>query len=208
MSVPFKPQIQISVFFTALLLLALGCSGNYPVTDGFHRNLPQANTRILLWGNSPTVAEAAARWFQKQGVRVIERSKVFPIIEEHHIRLTHTSDDEEAVLRIGKLLGAETVVFAKTSIKSDGFSNYLRQGYVPMHAATVSVQGININTESVTFRGTATYTGGVTGNPQDSLGKLACQALATAWGERPPGDQAINSEDMCALKIAAASTRP
>ncbi len=203
-----KRQSKISLSFAPLLLFALGCAGNYPVTDGFHRSLPQADAPIVVWGNSPTVVETAARWFQKQGLRVIERSKFLSIIDEHRLRLTHTTADDEVMLQIGKLLGAETVVFAKASITSDGFSNRIRQGYVPLHAATVSVQGVNVSTEAVAFSGTAAYTGGIAGSPQDSLAKLTCQALATAWGGRSSGHRTINSEDMCALRIAAASTSP
>lgn len=208
MLVPGKRRIKMSLSLALLLLCALGCAGNYPVTDGFHRSLPQADSLIVIWGSSTTIAETAARWFHKQGLRVIERSSFLPIIHEHGLQLTHTTADDEVMLRIGKLLGAETVVFANASITSDGFSNHIRQGYVPLHAATVSVQGVNVNTEAVAFRGTATYAGGVTGNPQDSLAKLTCQALATAWGGRPSGNRTIHSEEMCALKIVGVSARP
>jgi len=44
--------------------------------------------------------------------------------------------------------------------------------------------------------------------PEDGLAKLTCQALATVWGLRPAGDQAISSQSMCAAETPISSATP
>ena len=92
-----------------LISLTVGCA-QYPVTDGFHKTLPQQNTRAVVWGNHPAAAGTATTWLQKRGLTIVERARLQQVFDEQQIRLTHTPDDEAQVLRAGKLLGAEMVI--------------------------------------------------------------------------------------------------
>ena len=74
----FHVQIMIATMTLNLGFLS-GCallppSPIYPITDGFHHSLPQPNTRIVVWGNSPVVMGTATTWLQKRGLRIVERS--------------------------------------------------------------------------------------------------------------------------------------
>jgi len=136
---------------------------------------------------------------------VVERAKLLQLFEEQRIRLTHTADDEGPILRVGKLLGAGMVVFTDASVSSGVVSNYNVDasggtgGSVPVHSAAVSIRGVDVETSEVLWNGVARYPGQSRGSPEDTLAKLTCQALATAWGFRPAGDQAISSQSMCTV---------
>ena len=189
-------------------------STTYPVTDGFHHSLPLPNTRIVIWGDTPTVTGTATTWLQKRGLRIVERAKLLQLFEEQRIRLTHTADDEGPILRVGKLIGAEMVVFADASVTRGVASNYSVNAYggggrsEPVSSASVSIRGVEVETSEVVWNATARYPQQTGGSPEDALAKLTCQALATAWGFRPAGDQAISSQTMCMVEKPMASSTP
>ena len=213
---PFRLRSYRRALIVLLLPSFLVLSGcvSYAVTDGFHHTLPQKDTRIVIWGDSPTVTGTATTWLQKRGLRVVERARLMQLFEEQRIRLTHTLDDEAPILRMGKLLGAGMVVFADSSITSGIASSYSMNAYggsgdsIPVSSAAVSIRGVDIETSEVVWNGIARYPRQNAGAPEDALVKLTCQALATAWGFRPPGDQAISSQSMCEAENAIASATP
>jgi hypothetical protein len=172
-------------------------------TDGFYHSLPPPNTRIVIWGTSPAVTGTATTWLQKRGLRVVERAKLLQILEEQRIRLTHTADDEGPILRVGKLLGAGMVVFLEASVTSDVVSSYSvdpyggKGGSTTVHSAAVSIRGVDVETSEVLWSGIARNPHKNSTAPEDALANLTCQALATAWGLQPAGDQSIASQSMC-----------
>jgi hypothetical protein len=201
---------RIRTFMMALLTGLVGSSGcgavdtsGYPITDGFHQRLPSLNTRVVIWGTSPTVTATATIWLQKRGLRVIERAKLLQTFEEQRIRLTHSADDEGPILRMGKLLGAGMVVFTDASVTSGVESNSSANasggggGSVTVNSESVAIRGVDVETSEVLWNGVARYPVKRADTPDESLAKLTCQALATAWGFRPAGDQAISSRTMC-----------
>jgi len=201
----------------AILLVSSGCGVGglqYPITDGFHHSLPPPNTRIVIWGTFPTVTGTATTWLHRRGLRVVERAKLLQIFEEQRIRLTHTADDEGTVLRVGKLLGAGMVVFTDASVTSGVVSNYSVSAYgggggsATVSSASVTIRGVDVETGEVHWNGVARYPQKTSSAPEDSLAKLTCQALATAWGFRSAGDQAISSQSMCAADKPIASATP
>lgn len=209
---------RICTFVVALLTSLVGSSGcgavdtsGYPITDGFHQRLPSLNTRVVIWGTSPTVTATATIWLQKRGLRVIERAKLLQTFEEQRIRLTHSADDEGPILRVGKLLGAGMVVFIDSSVTSGLESNSRANasgaggGSVTVNSESVAIRGVDVETSEVLWNGVARYPVKRADTPEESLAKLTCQALATAWGFRPAGDQAISSRTMCMVGNSTAS---
>lgn len=190
----------------AFIVLMVGCGGCtlYPVTDGFHKTLPPRGTRAVVWGDHPSSAGTATTWLQKRGLTIVERARLQQIFNEQQIRLTHTPDDEAQVLRVGKLLGAETVIFVDTFFQKELASRHYVGEYGgwgrtdTVYSASVSIRGVNVETSEVVWSGTARYPRPAQGI-EDALVKLTCQALATAWGFRPPGDDKIPSQDMCTV---------
>ncbi len=88
-----------SLWLCLCIPFGIGCAFNpylssYPITDGFQQVLPPQNSRIVVWGEHPTVSGTVITWLQKQGMKIIERAKLKQIFEEQNIRLTHTPDEE------------------------------------------------------------------------------------------------------------------
>lgn len=210
----FRIRTLMMVLLPGFVVLS-GCgivpSTMHPITDGFHHSLPSPSTHIVIWGTSSTVTGTATTWLQKRGLRVVERAKLLQVFEEQRIRLTHTADDEGPILRVGKLLGAGMVVFTDASVTSGVVSNYSVNAYgggggsATVTSASVSIRGVDVETSEVLWNGVARYPQNSSSAPEDGLVKLTCQALATAWGFRPAGDQAISSQSMCAAEKPMAS---
>lgn len=211
-------QIMIATLTLSFGFLS-GCallhpSPIYPITDGFHHRLPQPNTRIVIWSNTSAVTGTATTWLQKRGLRIVERARLLQLFEEQHIRLTHTSDDEGPILRVGKILGAGIVVFADGSATAGVASSYSVNAYgggggsQSIYSGAVSIRGVDVETSEVLWSGNARYPSQTGGSPEDGLMKLTCQALATAWGFRPAGDQAVSSQSMCMLGEQTIPTAP
>ena len=127
------------------------------------------------------------------------RARLQQVFNEQQIRLTHTPDDEAQVLRVGKLLGA--VIFVDTSFQKELRGSYYadaskaEEGTHTEYSASVSIRGVNVETSEVLWSGMARYPNPV-GGIEDALAKLTCQALATGWGFRPPGQHEITSQAM------------
>jgi hypothetical protein len=201
--------------FLSLVILN-GCGAlfpaapQFPITDGFHNVMPNRNSRIVVWAEHPSLNGTATTWLQKRGLTVVERARLKQVLDEQMIRLTHTADDEANLLKAGKLLGAEIVVFmdsAQTAGQASSFSiNQYGGGgsSTTLYSASVSVRAVNVESGEVVWSGHARYRDPVTG-VNDAIVKLTCQALATAWGLRPVGQHDISSDSMCLVETPAAN---
>ncbi len=188
-----------------------------PVTDGFHQSLPESNATIVVLGDNSIAASAAVTWLQKRGLKIVERTGLQKVFNEQAIRLTHTPDDEAIFLKVGHLLGASTIVLIDTLTSSGQVSQssmYFGKygGYGGSYSTTVSssgvsVRAVDVENGSLVWTGRANYRVQSAGAPEDAITKLTCQALATAWGFRPAGDDFIPSQEMCELKELRPSPR-
>lgn len=145
-------------------------------TDGMHRRLPTSQTKTILWGNDSEVVNTATLWLQKLGLTVIERAQLQHLLHEQELQL-HYSRDEDAI-GVGRVLGAKHII------------------YVSAKDYSVALRGVDLETAEIMWMGTAKYLRPITMTPQTARA-LTCQALATAFGYRQPGDQDIRSEAMC-----------
>src|SRR5262245_17765204 len=166
------------------VLLFAACSSP-PVTDGFLIDLPRPGTPTIVWGNDPSAVGVATTWLQKRGLSIIERSTLAIDFEQERTELSHTLQDEAAILQAAKKVGVQEVVFV------DRGGDY--------RAPMVAVRGVHIESGRVHWSGSARYATFETRPPKDALANLTCQALATAWNFRPSGTKwFISSEAMCA----------
>ncbi|MGH7205269.1 MAG: CsgG/HfaB family protein [Nitrospiraceae bacterium] len=167
-----------------------GCARTlYPVTNGSHAPIDPAakdkKWRFVVWSDHAGVANAIAAWTQQVGHTVVERARLMEVFNEQKLRLTHTPDDNADVLRVGRLVGADRVIFADVTIRPEAVS----QAYVgpygggsrsgTVYHLNVSVRAVNVETGEVRWSGTAYYPGPVT-NPDQGAVYLAQSAIARA----------------------------
>ncbi|MEC4674722.1 MAG: hypothetical protein VST68_11080 [Nitrospirota bacterium] len=176
----------ISVF---LLLSGFACAPLEPIrpiANGFHHALPHDQAPLVVWGDHSSAVDTATTWLLKRGYRVVEQAKLNEVFREQKITFTHTDEDTGRLLQVGKLLGANQVIFLDTDflqhLADDTYSNaYVgRANSYALYDIGVSVRGIDIESEEIQWTGTATYSGGIS-NPQEGLGHLTRSALAKAW---------------------------
>lgn len=201
-------RLQSSLFMTSLagpvfvlLSLLLGCDSfpRVPLTEGFHKALPNRNTTAVVWGQHPSVTASAIPWLQRRGLNIVERARLQQVFMEQEIRLTHTPDDEPQVLRVGRLLGAKWIIFIDASVtKKMHYAAWVWNYHGEVYDPRVAVRVVNLENGEVILSGSARFSR-ATPNLEDSLSDLTCQALATAWGFRSPGQHEITSQAMCSI---------
>src|SRR5262249_8840730 len=133
----------------------------------------------------------ATTWLQRRGLSSIARGARAVDVETEptegsptRLELSHTLQDEAAIPQAAKRLGAKEV----------GCVN--REG--DYRAPLIAVRGVHVESGRLHWSGSAWSSTFETRPPQDTLAKLTCQALATAWNFRPPGaNRFISSEALC-----------
>jgi hypothetical protein len=177
---------------TGLILLtscAIGSPSGPPiVTEGFHGTLPAPRTRTIVWEDNPGAVTSAMSWLQQRDLAIVERARLDQVLQEQAIRLTHTADDQAALLRVGHLAGANLLVFVEVSRTSGTEGLYLGMyggmGRVStVYQVRVSVRAVDLETSEVVWAGTANYPTSVS-NPEEAISRLTSAALERAWCDK------------------------
>jgi hypothetical protein len=139
---------------------------------------------VLVWGQSQVAVAATEMWLRNRGLVVVDRSKG----ESQSCR-----DDcpEESVLKVGKSMRVDQVVFLHTSTEQD-----------PKRVMT-SIRSVRASTSEDLWRATARDAVPAQASEEEVSGalvKVVCHALATAWGFRGGGYERDPSLDFCHLK--------
>lgn len=172
-----------------VLLFGAACAHVvYPVTTGSHA-VPGPDTKpiksVVVWSNDAGVGNTLISIFQKFDVVVVEREQLQQVFKEQQIRLTHTSDDDADILRVGKLIGADRVVFAEASNREARVSSASVDKYGGEYSSQVvyhlrvAVRAVEVETGKIRWSGTAVNAGAVN-NPEASLNALAMFAVFRA----------------------------
>ncbi|NGZ98489.1 MAG: hypothetical protein CV089_20600 [Nitrospira sp. WS110] len=100
--------------------------------------------RFVVWGDHPGVTSTVMSALQQNGQSVVERARLQEVFNEQKIVLTHTAEDYADVFRVGKLLGADVVVFAETAMRHEliqvASRNTLQQVFHVMQAVGTSAR--------------------------------------------------------------------
>ena len=170
------------------VMFSTGCADVYPVSAGSHSKIEPVNPdkppRAVVGGNHPVVIDAATQTMQEMKVQVVERARLKEILNEQKVRLTNTSEDQTDLLRVGRLLGADQIIFADATVNSkevqrvvDSYGGNTKAETV--YQLSVSVRNVSIETGEVRWSGTATYPKAVT-NPDEGLIDLTRHAMSHA----------------------------
>lgn len=186
MGLRFREQASILLCFF-LISMTWACARTvYPVATGSHvpltdeewqQGLQGKRYRFVIWGNHPSVVSAVTRIIQQGGHAVVERARLQEIFNEQKIRLTHTPDDEADLLRVGRLLGADLVIFTEATITSAVHSGaYIGPYGGAAHSQTiyhvsVNARAVKIETGEIRWNGTAHY-GSAINNPEQGIVSL------------------------------------
>ncbi len=204
----FSPRLILA--FAILCGVLTGCAARHttiwPVTDGTHDNLPRPDARLLILGDDRIVSLTAAHWLQRRGLDVVPKSRANRLLRTQQTIPSPTSLDSAALSELGRRAGAQWVVVADSDYETIGD---MRPGarhhgepkaLLTLFSASVTIRGLATATTHVEWKGQAEFLflGLVSTHRLDeAFHNLTCQALATAWGFRPPGQQEITSAATC-----------
>ena len=95
----------------------------YPVTSGSH--LPSKGKkqalRFMVTGNHLIATSEVQQMITRSGHDVVEREHIGMIQEEQRLRLLKASDNDADLLHVGKLSGADRVVFVEATVRPARF---------------------------------------------------------------------------------------
>ncbi len=144
------------------ILWVPGCA-IMPISNGSQSDLPNSGSTAIVWGQHKGAVGETVTLLQKWGLRIVERSRLQQVFEEQKIRLTYSTDDDAQILKVGKILGAGSIVFVEaetsSSQRSEAFINRYGGGShtETVTNASVAVRGVNVETGEVMWNGTAHY---------------------------------------------------
>jgi len=180
------------------------------ITSGYHipvsdeqwekQGNQDAKRRFVVWGNHVGATQAAVTFLQQGGQTVVERARLMEVFEEQRIQLTHSPDDDARILKVGKLVGAERVLFVEVSDRGEVESGVFVGPYGgasrsnTVHHVSVSVRSVNLETGVIRWSGHATLDRPIT-DPESTIHTLTTISIMRAtclvergrvWTEQGP----------------------
>lgn len=191
----FRHAIMRAFVGVLLTVAFIGCESQRPhvrvITSGSHvpraerEELPKS-TRMVVWANHAGMNG----WLIQEGIRsgaiMVERARLQEVLNEQQIQLRHTADDEADLLRVGRILGASTIIFGEATIRPESqrgtvvtptFGGASFSGTV--YHLGVAVRAVKVETAEVRWSGTAQYDRPVT-DPDTGIVALTSWAVGRA----------------------------
>jgi len=163
----------------------------YPVTSGSHvAALTRAKDQILKFmvtGNHSIATAEVQQFIVQTGHTVVERESLHAIQEEQRLRLRQTADHDADTLHVGKLSGADRIVFVEATVRPARFGISL----IPHYALSVTVRTVNTETGQLTWQGAASYSAPIS-DPDAEMGSLTSWAVSRALCRQEDGARWIN----------------
>ena len=138
-----------------LVTSCFGCAEQYVWSSGSHAanySFMEKSRKYIVWTtHSPrgelesTVNAAITQYLQSAHQTVVERNKLNAVFQEQRLRLMYTADDEALLLRVGKLIGADQIIFG------DSKSTDYHGGYL----VSVRVRAVDVETAAILWSGSA-----------------------------------------------------
>ncbi len=177
-------------FICFIFIFLIGCAhGMKPVPSGQLTEMPYPGTRAIVWGSHTGATGQAVTMLQKFGLRIVERSRLQQVFDEQKLRMSNTSADEGHLMKIGKIVGAETIVFVDVQMGSDVVSQSSTQmrglrfasgsKTETMYNTNVAVRAVNIESGEVLWSGSAHYPRKIN-NPEAGIVHLTTAAIHRA----------------------------
>jgi len=162
----------------------------YPVTSGSHVALTRAKDQILKFmvtGNHSIATAEVQQIIVRTGHTVVERESLHAIQEEQRLRLRQTADHDADSLHVGKLSGADRIVFVEATVRPARFGISL----IPHYALSVTVRTVNTETGQLTWQGAASYSAPISDTDAE-MGSLTSWAVSRALCRQEDGARWID----------------
>lgn len=157
-----RPALPLSFVWFAIVLL--GCVRvYYPVvavsTAPLESKLQLSDKRYLVFANQPAAGRALEIWLQGHGATVVERGVLQQILTEQKIQLTHSADYDADRLHIGKLTGANRVLFVDVQIQPTTKAHFenIAVASPAISPLRISMRSVSVETGEIRWSGMGFY---------------------------------------------------
>jgi hypothetical protein len=165
------------------ILCLSGCAGQVmPISNGSLTDVPEPGSTTVVWGNHSGAVAQTVTILQQMGFRIVERSRLRQISDEQRITLTNTADDDPQILKVGKMLGAASIVFVDVTSSSSQLSRTMVNQYgggsrsETVTNLNVAARGVNVESGEVMWSGMAHYPQAIN-NPEAGITYLTQNAV-------------------------------
>ena len=196
-----------------LFVWLIGCANTldhvnlHPKTVGYQAPIPEAGTRVVVWGNHSMAVDNASMWLHQRGLVVLDRTRLQQGLNEKGVRLTGSSKDWANILEAAKRVGADLVAFVEVSNVKQGQKFTLSQvRSAPSFSLNVELRGVDPQTGEVVTKSKAWQTGPAE-DPDFVIEDLTSRALVGAWKSGPSEykvlalDEHLESQDHVSTKV-------
>ena len=196
-------------FFVILLLLISACAQRkpiHPTIDYYAASkdfMKYQRMAILPFSDAPgspnsgqIVQGLANQMFAKWGFNMVERNRLYDILNEQRLSLSGIMDQSEQ-LRIGKLLGVKSIVVGEVGQYSTQqrhtdttyfpLTLYGKTSYYPIQGqqwmesyVSIALRVIDVETGQLIYSGSGQYAKGLT-NPPQQLAQLILEHIIGKW---------------------------
>jgi len=145
-----------------VLLLLAGCAVR-PVVSGSQIDLPNYGTRVIVWGNHSGIVNEASSILERANMKVVADTRVIRVLDNQKIELSNTPDDERKILKVGKMVEADSVLFVdvQSAVAADSAAQAPKDDVSPNTATkyrvAVSVRCVGVETGEVQWQASARY---------------------------------------------------
>lgn len=157
-------------------------------------------SRVVVWTTSPTVEATLTQFLMSNPkLHVVERARLEALLNEQVTTLRY--GDERAILKVGAMAGADTILFA--NVQSEDFTpTCFYTG--PCFRVQVTLRGVNVETGEVILSGLG-FASMVLRDPDRMAASLAYYTFARAvcptgngyeWHDPDPHRQ-VRFTDLC-----------
>ena len=151
LAVPVLCLLSVAVLMQGCPSKALPPGVRFPITSGSHTILPNAQQRILIWGNPP-LADVAVEWLRSHHYSSILIPEKGPF---HTPQASHSFSDRKAALAVAENMKAEFVLFLEREESKEGA--LIEQQCDSFSYVNVSLRGLSVESGETVLRGSAHY---------------------------------------------------
>jgi hypothetical protein len=173
----------------------------------------QGQLKVIVWGNDSIVLGQVTDFFQQHGDILIDRGRVRSVADQN-TQWTYTGDDAGELVKVGKQIGADIIVFAELAGASETHNQVInRPGLIApvggmlvstpptsqtvsqqLHHLRVNVRSIDVKDGAMRWNGSAAFDKPIS-NPAVGIGMLTDAAILRAvcptdrkyrWVEQAP----------------------
>lgn len=184
----FLYKLKTLAMICGIFSIVLGCASAPPAhetftREGFQASLPNAGTRVVVWGNHSGAVTRTLRWLHDHHILGIDPSGIEKELVSPGFAHRPRMDPKAQVLAAAQSLGVPLVVFVHREDSRFGQKfDLMSFGHIRTKIIAIEIRGMNTETSDVVFGAKAWNSEPLVESDQ-MVQDLTTFALQKAWNE-------------------------